>query len=264
MMTERTAWPAIYERELVPAIFGPWSLITVSTAALQSDECVLDVACGTGVVTRKVAECINERGRVVGLDINADMLEFARSQPIRSGTPVEWVQGDAQAMPFANGTFDVALCQGGLQFMHDRLAALREMYRVLQADGRLVVLLYEDLQASSGFAILARTIAPYVDPKVVEHIVAPFMLNDKKEVQALFKEVGFVRISLSEETKITRFRSAEYFVRSRLLGSRIRSLLDDQTLERAIREGSAALREYEVDGELRFPMHGYLLLAYKR
>jgi hypothetical protein len=77
------------------------------------------------------------------------------------------------------------------------------------------------------------------------------------------KEAGFQKIVLSEEMKTTHFHSARLFVRSRLAGSRIRDCMSKETLDRAIREGSAALQAYEVHGELVFSMDGYILLAYK-
>ena len=261
-MMQHVPWPEIYERELVPAIFRPWSFTTVASVEPEAGEHVLDVACGTGVVTRRVARYVGPQGRVVGLDLNEDMLAFARSlEP--TNAIIEWVQGNALLLPFAEAQFDIVLCQGGLQFIKDRVTALREMHRVLKPGARLAVQLFNDLQAVSAFAVLARTIEAYVDPLVVEHIMAPFSLGDRNEAQALLRKAGFQKIALSEEMKLAHFHSAEHFVHSRLVGSSIRNNMSEEILERAIREGSAALRCYDVSGELMFPMVGYILLAHK-
>ena len=97
--------------------------------ALQPGERVLDVACGTGAVTRLAAQRVGTTGTVTGIDLNPGMLAVARS-----ATPpemaIEWHQTSAESMPLPDDAFDVVLCQLGLQFMPDKLAALQEMRRV--------------------------------------------------------------------------------------------------------------------------------------
>jgi SAM-dependent methyltransferase len=70
--------PEVYETQLVPAIFGPWAPVLVAQAALRAGERALDVACGTGAVTRLVAPQVGPTGHVVGLDLNSGMLARAR------------------------------------------------------------------------------------------------------------------------------------------------------------------------------------------
>ena len=123
----------IYERHMVPAIFAPWSADLLALVKPQPGERVLDVSCGTGIVARNAASMVGGTGRVVGIDMNASMLEIARS----NDAPVEWREGDALAMPFLDQEFDVVVCQQGLQFFPDRSKALREMHRVLVPNGRL-------------------------------------------------------------------------------------------------------------------------------
>src|SRR5712664_1454339 len=122
---QKSAWndyggsgPEIYERHMVPAIFGPWAVDLVKLAALIPGERVLDVACGTGIVARLAAERVGPMGRVIGLDLNAGMLTVARSAS--AGTEnIEWREGNATALPFADKTFELVLCQQGLQFFPD-------------------------------------------------------------------------------------------------------------------------------------------------
>src|SRR5436309_1061779 len=121
----------MYERGLVPAIFAPWATILIEQAALQPGDRVLDVACGTGVVARLAALQVGSTGQNIGLDNNTGMLAVARSLPPIPGVSLEWQEGNALAMPFADASFDVLLCQQGLQFFPDRSAALCEMHRVL-------------------------------------------------------------------------------------------------------------------------------------
>lgn len=142
-MAQRMQWgtfsgtgPELYQRFMVGAIFRPWAEDFLALAELRSDVRVLDVACGTGAVTRVVAGRVGGPGHVVGLDLSPGMLAVARAS---SEPGIEWREGNAMAMPFPDGYFDLVLCHQGLQFMPDRLAALREMRRVLVAGGRLVL-----------------------------------------------------------------------------------------------------------------------------
>src|SRR6266581_4376739 len=116
----------------------PWVHCLVDVAALQPAEHVLDVACGTGFVARLAADRVGAKGRVVGIDLNASMIEAARAASGQgAATTIEWRTGDAAALPFEDSIFDVVLCQQGVQFFPDRVRALREMRRVLRPEGRL-------------------------------------------------------------------------------------------------------------------------------
>jgi SAM-dependent methyltransferase len=127
-----------YERHMVPAIFGPWAEDLLALAMPAPGERVLDVACGTGVVARLVAQRVAPTGTVVGLDLNPGMLAVARTLPLPQGE-IQWREGNVSAMPFPDASFDLALCQQGLQFFPDRPAALREVRRVLEPRGRLAL-----------------------------------------------------------------------------------------------------------------------------
>src|SRR5688572_16424341 len=98
--------PEVYARHLVPAIFQPWAGLLVERAALRAGQRVLDVACGTGVVACLAAVPVGRAGSVVGVDINPGMIAVARSLPAIEGAPIEWREGDATALGFADASFD--------------------------------------------------------------------------------------------------------------------------------------------------------------
>ncbi len=111
----------------------------MALAVPQSGERVLDIACGTGVVTHLVVPHVGATGKVVGLDLNAGRLAVAQSLSSVSGITIEWREGDVNALPFPDADFDLVTCQQGFQFFPDRLVALREMSRVLVPGGRLAL-----------------------------------------------------------------------------------------------------------------------------
>src|ERR1700759_2156419 len=152
--------PEIYERELVPAVFGVWAPILVELAQPRSGEHVVDVACGTGIVARTAATSVGSAGAVVGIDLNPGMLGVARS--LRSKGSLQWQEASADKLPFPDGSFDVVYCQLGLQFFPDRPAALREMRRVSSANGRLALMVRRGIHESPGFAVLADALEQHV------------------------------------------------------------------------------------------------------
>jgi ubiquinone/menaquinone biosynthesis C-methylase UbiE len=112
-----------YERALIPAVFAAWAPLVVALADPRPGERVLDVACGTGVVTRLVAKQVGHAGNVVGLDLNPGMLAVAASRAANeppTSAPMTWQEASATQMPFPDAAFDIAYCQLGLQFFPDR------------------------------------------------------------------------------------------------------------------------------------------------
>jgi ubiquinone/menaquinone biosynthesis C-methylase UbiE len=180
--------PECYERYFVPAIGAPLAVDLVEAAALQPGERVLDVACGTGIVARLAAKRVGSTGAVAGLDINPGMLAVARAAT-PSGTAIEWHEAPAQAAPLPDGVYDAVLCQMGLQFFPDKVAALREMHRVLAPGGRIV--LNVPGPEPELFTILADALARHIKPELAPFVRQVFSLHDTRELQTLLTEAGF-------------------------------------------------------------------------
>src|SRR5438093_355948 len=124
-MTDQGQWQVAgsaaetYERALVPAVFAAWAPLVVDLVDPRPGERVLDVACGTGVVARLVAQRVGHTGEVVGLDLNPGMLAVAASiasNAAPTSAPITWREASATKMPLPDATFDIAYCQLGLQF----------------------------------------------------------------------------------------------------------------------------------------------------
>src|SRR4029450_2324224 len=128
-----------YQRCGAQYILGPCAPSLVNAARLSAGERVLDGACGPGVRTRIAADPVGPAGRLVGVDLNPGMLAVARSLPAPNGAAIEWLERSALDLGLEDASFDVVLCQQGLQFFPDKALALREMRRVLDRGGRLAL-----------------------------------------------------------------------------------------------------------------------------
>ena len=124
--------PALYERYLVPMIFAPYAADLARRLVELKPRRVLEIAAGTGVVTRALAEALPDAG-IVATDLNPAMLEQA--QAVGTARPVQWRQADAMALPFDDGEFDAVVCQFGVMFFPDKPQAFAEVRRVLKLGG---------------------------------------------------------------------------------------------------------------------------------
>jgi SAM-dependent methyltransferase len=271
-MTDRVQWqvvgtaPEVYERDLVPAVFGPWARLLVGLAELQPGESVLDLACGTGVVARIAAEMVGERGAVVAADLNPGMLAVARSLPARRAATIEWKEANAAALPLSDEGFHAVLCQLGLQFFGDRAAALREMYRVLRAGGRVVLMVWRPIERSPGFAALAAALEGHIGPGAASIMRAPFSLGEADELTSLVAAAGFERLDLRGETGTVRFTSAERFVASYVAGSPLAgpvAAAPAPARAAMLAEVVAKLEPFVCGDELKFPIEAYFLRAWR-
>ena len=137
-----------YEAAFVPAFFAQWAPILCEAAGVAPGHRVLDVACGTGIVTRTAADLVAPAGRAVGVDLNEAMLSVAR----RVRPAIEFRQGDAALLPFGDESFDKVLSQMALMFFPDRATAVQEMARVTASGGIVAVLVPGALEHQEAFA----------------------------------------------------------------------------------------------------------------
>jgi len=196
-----------YERYFVPAIGLPVALDLIEAAALTPGERVLDVACGTGIVARLAAGTRNESGSVAGLDVNPGMLAVAR-EVTPENVDVDWYQAKAEAMPLPDDAFDVVLCQMGLQFMPGRVSALREMRRVLAAEGRLVLNVPGPIPPA--FEVLADALARHISLGAAPFVQTVFSLHEVKELWQLASDAGFEEVDVMKATKPLKLPPGRY------------------------------------------------------
>ena len=246
-----------YESTFVPALFAGWARRLVDRAGATPGETVLDVACGTGVVARLAAERVGES--VVGLDLNEAMLAVAR----RIRPDLRWQPGDACALPFGDGSFDLVLSQAGLMFFGDRVAALREMGRVAGVRGRVAVQVPGRLAGSPGYLALTDVVARHAGPEALDLLGAYFAVGEPDLLTHLFDEAGLHVEEFETWLGATRLDSIDTFLAAELLP--IANRVDPAVRDRIVEDCHTALAPFvDATGAIAAPIEVQLIVARRR
>ena len=259
--------PELYQRYLVPAITSKWAEDLIDRAQPRAGEAVIDVACGTGVVARSAAKRIAS-GRVTGLDLNSAMLAVARTVP-SEGAPITWVEGSALDLPFSSGSFDVALCQLGLQFFPDRGRALREMRRIVADTGRLALSVYSTIERTPGANAFVLALDEVLGRDASRIKRGEHAFADPDKLKTLLTDADFRAVDVQAVAQTIVFPSVLDYVRFQLLATPMTTLLKDKVeAERQALIASVASRTASFStptmlegGKFSFPQEAYVATA---
>jgi ubiquinone/menaquinone biosynthesis C-methylase UbiE len=212
------AVPENYDRYLGPVIFEPWAEDLVLRLAGKKYERVLEIACGTGIVTRRLRDALPATTEIVATDLNSDMFQFAKPK-FGKNENVIWQQADASALPFPNSSFDAALCQFDVMFVPDKAAAMRESYRVLRGGGVFLFNVWASFDANPFVQIAHATIASFFDRDPPSFYKIPFGFHDSTVIRKLLQDAGFQKIESFSETKSCRSGFATEFATGLVRGN---------------------------------------------
>jgi SAM-dependent methyltransferase len=223
----------------------PWAPGLVATAALQPGERVLDLACGSGLIARLAAQQVGPSGRVTGVDINASMLDVARSLPPPAGASITWVQSSAEAMDLPDAEFDAVLCQQGFQFFPDKPGALSEMRRVLVPGGRLAFSVWT---GPGPFQIaIGEGLERQVDPDLARRFRLHRVVPDADTLHRMLVAAGFRDVEIRQRAMSVRLPPMDSFLLSNLSGTPLAEALARVSEERRaalVAHVEAALQPY--------------------
>ena len=253
--------PTAYTR-FAYKIMEPWTDDLIRSANCRDGDRVLDVACGTGVVANRVNLVTGKSCVITGIDLNEAMLGAARSNP-----QIEWHQGSANDLPFDPGSFDVVLCQQGLQYFPDRAAAMKEMARVLFSGGRLAINVWGALDRQPFHAALANAIENFLGTEARSAFAdLAFSLNTAEELRGLASDAGFEDIHIRFEHRTVRYPApaglVTGFMGATPMAGQFAALTDDQK-HAFVTHVINGVAGYVDDAGLASPMENHFLTASK-
>ena len=203
-----------YQDVVVPWILGPFAEALVEVLGPQPGESILDVGCGSGAATRAVALAVGHTGRVVGLDLNAGMLdvalgvdqdlargvdqEQAGGQDAPARAPIAWLEASAMDMPLADRSFDAVVSGQVLQFVPDIGAAAREIRRVLKPRGRVALSVWRGTAHNPYFAAQMDAVTARLGTEAAGALVAGFRMADPQPLVDALTDAGFEAVAVRE------------------------------------------------------------------
>lgn len=257
-----------YERYFVAPLFAPCAARLVELIAPSPGARVLDLACGTGIVARHVTPRVGATGSVTGIDINPHMLTVARAAAENEGVGIDFREGRAEALPFADGSFDLVTCQHAFQFFEDRAAAAREIQRVLAPGGRVAIATWQGLSQHPFYAEVDTLMKQRFGISGVGQI---FALGDAGALVSLLRDAGLVDVAVEPMSITSVFPNAAQFLAMEIdidvaaVPSMQQMSPEERrtVVEELQKELSPSLQRYMLDGQVRMEFHAQLATGQK-
>src|SRR5438034_4528997 len=181
--------PAAYDRYLGPVLFPPYAEDLAARLKVDANGSVLELACGTGILTRILRDRLPAATRLVATDLNEPMIQNA-AQKFRQGEAVEWRQADASSLPFDDASFDAVACQFGIMFVPDKALSAREARRVLKPGGVFLFNVWDSMEHNDLGRIAHETISSFFGMGPPTFHQAPFGSQRRNEISPLRESVG--------------------------------------------------------------------------
>lgn len=198
-MTDRNAAfvgdiPGNYDRYLGPVFFHGYADDLAGCLTIKPEMRVLETACGTGLVARRLLDRLRGHGVLVATDLNEAMIAHGRSHISADPGLLEWQTADATKLPFPDDSFDAVVCQFGLMFFPDKAAGVREAFRVLKPGGRHLFNVWDAMAHNPIARITLETAAAFFPADPPTFFAVPFSLHDPEPTRVLLEQAGFGQI----------------------------------------------------------------------
>ena len=256
--------PENYDRYMVPLIFEPYAADLARRAAALSPTAALEIAAGTGVVTRALAPRLSPSASYVVTDLNQPMLDYAASRQTPDSR-ITWRQADALALPFQNAAFDLVCCQFGAMFFPDRPAAYREARRVLKPGGHFLFSVWDRIEdnvfADDVTNALAR-IFPNDPPRFLAR--TPHGYHDTALIHRELEGAGFSGVAIETRAEQSRASSPRIPAVSYCQGTLLRNEIETRAaekLEAATDYAAAAIADRHGGGEVAAKIQAHVIVA---
>lgn len=255
--------PEFYDLHLGPLLFEPFAADLGRRVAKLRPRRALEVAAGTGIVTRQLLAALSRDSSLTVTDLNEPMLDHAR-QRIGEDSRVSWRQADALALPFADGAFDLVICQFGLMFFPDKARGMREFHRVLSPGGHLLLSVWDSFDHNPLGALTHTTIAEFFPVDPPEFYKIPFGFHDVGELRKLTTAAGFRNIEIETISFQAESRSATDTAKGLIRGNPVANAIRDRApgkLKEIERTTAERLSERFGPEQLKIPIQGHVMMA---
>jgi ubiquinone/menaquinone biosynthesis C-methylase UbiE len=186
--------PANYDKYLGPFLFEPYALDLVSRLQDKKYNDILEIACGTGRVTKHLASSVNY-DTLTATDLNPDMISIAKEKA--QDKNIKWMQADAMELPFNDNSFDLVVIQFGIMFFPDKQKGLNEAFRVLKPGGKLIFNTWDKTENVPGIYEGRKIVESYFEGNPPKFYSIPFSMYDEKELRELPANAGFKNVTVS-------------------------------------------------------------------
>ena len=250
-----------YHRYLVPLIFDHYARDLVGRTKIPADGAVLEIACGTGALTRHLHDAMPETARLVATDVNPDMVDAARTN-VGEAEPVEFQSADGTALPFDDDSFDTVVCQFGVMFYPDIGAGYREAARVLKPGGSFAFNTWDTHAHNELCGFVHKQVVRMFPEDPPGFLALPFAYNDISAIKAELQGAGFSDVHLSVLRRESRASSARDVAMGFVAGSPLAAQLAEKGVERETLETvESALVDAYGDGPVSAPMQSIAIVA---
>ena len=254
--------PEIYDQHLGAVLFQPYADDLVKRLKPRGPKDVLELACGTGIVTRALAERLKP-ARLVATDLNEPMIHYARSK-VQAVPGLEWRQADASVLPFPDASFDAVVCQFGVMFVPDKLAAMKEARRVLRPGGVFAFNVWDRIEENDLGRTAHETITQFFPFDPTQFYTIPFGFHDSKVIGLMLGEAGFAEALIDSVAKESKSPSAAHVAVGLVRGNPVVNAIQERggvevgTVIAAVEE---ALRARYGDSPLTAKMRALVVMA---
>ena len=251
--------PEFYDRILVPVMFEPFAQDLAERLGGMTSGHVLEIAAGTGVVTRALTRVLPAEVAITATDLNPAMLDQAKSH---SGLErVRWQEADALALPFPDRLFDCVLCQFGVMFFLDKHAAFRESLRVLRPGSRFLFSVWGRREGTI-WDVATNVVGEFLSRDPASLVSPPY--NDLAAVRTELSEAGFAMVAVEEVTKLLHVSSAREAAVSMCHGGLVRAAIEAQMpgrLDEITEAATTAIAARFGSGPIESPLSALLFSA---
>jgi ubiquinone/menaquinone biosynthesis C-methylase UbiE len=188
-----------YDEFFGPMFFEPYAIEVAERIHPSSVSVALEIAAGTGRVTRHLRKRIPASAKLIASDISEDMLAVAKEK--LGGLEIDWQNIDAQQLPFSDNSIDLVVCCFGYMFVPDRTKAFAEAYRVLKPGGMFLFTTWDKLENNAPSYIFLWAAKKYFEGGLPESYNLPTSMNDEAVIKPLLELAGFSRISIEKIQK---------------------------------------------------------------